>query len=77
MRILKNKILKLCAQLQSVLCNKSAGITSTEVTILLIGVVVVALAVVVGINKIMGDGQSEEEGGVLKKFKDGFEARQN
>ena len=44
---------------------------------MLIGVVVVALAVVVGINKIMGDGQSEEEGGILKKFKDGFEARQN
>lgn len=75
---MKNKILKLCAQLQSVLCDKSAvGITSSEVTILLMGVVIVALAVVVGINKIMGDGQSEEEGGVLKKFKDGFEARQN
>ncbi|MGN0006384.1 MAG: hypothetical protein ACI37Z_10535 [Candidatus Gastranaerophilaceae bacterium] len=74
---MKNKILRLCAEFQSVLCDKNAAMTSTEITILLIGVVVLALAVVIGINKIMGDGQSEEEGGALKKFKDAFEARQN
>lgn len=70
-----SKLLKKIVQLEVFLKEKNAAIQSTEVVLLFAMSMIVTIGVVVGINKMLGDGQTEENGGMLKKMKDAYEKR--
>lgn len=73
----KEKAIRALINTELKLYDKTAAVNTTEMIILLLAAVTIATCVVIAIKKMLGDGETEENGGALKKFKDGFEARQS
>ena len=74
---MKEKLLKKYINFEIKLKSKTAAINSTELVVLLLGGVTISLCVVFAIKKMLGDGETDDNGGVLKGFKDTFESKQN
>lgn len=73
---LKEYFLRKYANLKATVLNKIAIVQTTELVLILFVAAVIAFAVVTIIMKSMGDGESEDGGGILKSAKDRFDKAQ-
>ena len=73
---MKECFLRKYAHLKAAVLNKTAIVQTTELVLILFVAAVIAFAVVAIIMKSMGDGESEDVGGILKSAKDRFDKAQ-
>lgn len=73
---MKECFLRKYAHLKAAVLNKTAIVQTTELVLILFVAAVIAFAVVAIIMKSMGDGESEDDGGILKSAKDRFDKAQ-
>lgn len=72
-----SKLAKFFIKLSIIAKDKNAAIQSSEFVALFLMMSGITIAVVVGIKKLLGDGETSDNGGILKKFKDAYERKQS